>query len=162
MFFIKSVATHRKVLLVAHLVRQQHLDGLDVLLPNGVQERVADLDVVSQQQFDHLNVLVLNGDEQRAPAERVDAVDVDVEVDLRLLQTVAGRGDVSALHRQKEVLLLIVEFRLLADDAHPVAVAVFGHVDAQLIHELLRVHAGLLVLAVHLVHPAVDINKQQR
>ena len=43
----------------------------------------------------------------------------------------------------------------LADDAHPVAVAVLNEVDAQFVHEFLGVHLCLLVLPVDLVHPAV-------
>ena len=72
-----------------------HLDRLDVLLVDGVQQRVLRLHLELQQQLDHLQVLVVDGHEQRgpgqpirdqycdiltnhsSPAQRVDAVDVD-------------------------------------------------------------------------------------
>ena len=74
-----------------------HLDRLDVLLVDGVQQRVLGLHLELQQQLDHLQVLVVDGHEQRgpaqpitdqyqycdiltnhsSPAQRVDAVDVD-------------------------------------------------------------------------------------
>ena len=50
-----------------------------------MQQGIADVDVEAQQQLDDLQVLVLDGDQQGRAAEGVDTVDVDLEVDLRLL-----------------------------------------------------------------------------
>lgn len=64
---------------------QQQLHGSHHLLANGVQKGVADVHAEAQQELDDLQILVLNGDEQSRAAEWVDAVDVDLKVDLRLL-----------------------------------------------------------------------------
>lgn len=50
-----------------------------------MQKGVADVHAEAQQELDDLQVLILDADEQSRAAERVDAVDVDLEVDLRLL-----------------------------------------------------------------------------
>lgn len=50
-----------------------------------MQQGVANIHVEAQQEFDDFQVLVLNGNQQSCAAERVDAVDVDLEVDLSLL-----------------------------------------------------------------------------
>ena len=68
------------------LVVYQQLHGAHHLLADGVQQGVAHVHVEAQHQLDDLQVLVLDGDQQRRAAQRVDAVDVDLEVDLRLLE----------------------------------------------------------------------------
>ena len=50
-----------------------------------MQQCIAHVDVKAQQEFDDFQVLVLNANQQSGAAERVDAVDVDLEVDLCLL-----------------------------------------------------------------------------
>lgn len=65
---------------------EQQLHGSHHLLPDGVQKGVANIDGETQQEFDDLQILVLNGDEQGRAAEGVDAVDVDLKVNLRLLK----------------------------------------------------------------------------
>lgn len=65
-------------------VRQQQLHGADHLLPDGVQQGVARVDAVVEKELHDLQVLVLDGDEERAAAQRVQAVNVHVVVDLRL------------------------------------------------------------------------------
>ena len=66
---------------------EQQLHGAHHLLADGVQQGVAHVHVEAQHQLDDLQVLVLDGDQQRCAAQRVDAVDVDLKVDLRLLET---------------------------------------------------------------------------
>ena len=81
-----------------------HLHRLDVLLVDGVQQRVLRLHLELQQQLDHLQVLVVDGHEQRgpgqpirdqycdtltnhsSPAQRVHAVDVDGAIVPAVLQ----------------------------------------------------------------------------
>ena len=65
------------LLVDALLMVKQHLYGLDILLVDGVQERVLGLDLVLEQQLDHLKVLVVDAHEERSPAQRVDAIDID-------------------------------------------------------------------------------------
>ena len=171
-----GLVAHREVLLV-RLPSEQQFDRLDVLLADRVQQCVADLDAVAQQQLDHLDVLVLDRDQQRGAAERVAAVHVDVEVDLRLFERGARPRDVGALHRQQELLLLVVQVRLVADQAgaesgevgdgaRGVDRALRGGVAAagagvggggQLVAQLLRVQLRLLVLTVDVpVHGACN------
>lgn len=50
-----------------------------------MQQGIADVDVEAQQEFNDFQVLVLNGNQQSCAAEGVDAVDVDLEVDLCFL-----------------------------------------------------------------------------
>lgn len=50
-----------------------------------MQQGVTDIHVEAQQEFDDFQVLILNGDQQSCAAERVDAIYVDLEVDLSLL-----------------------------------------------------------------------------
>lgn len=59
---------------VAVLVVQQHLDRLDELLADGVQQRVLRVHVVAYQQADHFQILVVDGHQQRRPAQRIDAI----------------------------------------------------------------------------------------
>lgn len=68
------------------LVIQQQLHGSHHLLTDGVQQGIADVDVEAQQEFNDFQVLVLDCNQQSCAAQRVDAVDVDLEVDLRLLE----------------------------------------------------------------------------
>ena len=131
------------------LVVEQELDGLDILLVDGVQQGIADLHVVGQQQLDHLDVLVLDGDEQRRAPQRVDAVHVDL-VGGQAVEHVARAGHVPPLHGQQVLLLLVAEVLLLADDAHAEAVAV--RVDPEVVHQPVGVAERLLVLHVNLVH----------
>ena len=131
------------------LVVEEELDGLDVLLVDGVQQGVAHLDVVGQQQLDHLDVLVLDGDEQCRAPQRVDAVHVDL-VGGQAVEHVARAGHVPPLHGQQVLLLLVAEVLLLADDAHAEAVAV--RVDPEVVHQPVGVAKRLLVLHVNLVH----------
>lgn len=65
---------------------EQQLHSSHHLLSDGVQKGVADIDAEAQQEFDDLQILVLDADEQGRAAEGVDAVDVDLEVNLRLLR----------------------------------------------------------------------------
>lgn len=74
------------VLVAAVLVVQQHLDGLDKLLGDGVQQGVLRVHPVIDEQLHHLQVLVIDGHQQGGPAERIDAVDVDVTLRFGLLQ----------------------------------------------------------------------------
>lgn len=67
------------------LVIQQQLHSSHHLLADRVQQGIADVDVEAQQEFNDFQVLVLNSNQQGRAAERVDAVDVDLEVDLCLL-----------------------------------------------------------------------------
>lgn len=73
-------------------MRQQQLHGSHHLLPDGVEQGVARVDAVVQQELHDLQVLVLDGDEERAAPQRVQAVHVDVVVDLRLAQGVFDAG----------------------------------------------------------------------
>lgn len=50
-----------------------------------MQQCIAHVDAEAQQEFDDFQVLVLNGNQQSRAAEGVNAVDVDLEVDLCLL-----------------------------------------------------------------------------
>lgn len=65
---------------------EQQLHGSHHLFPDGVQEGVAHVDGETQQELDDLQILVLDGDEQGRAAEGVDAVNVDLKVNLRLLR----------------------------------------------------------------------------
>lgn len=65
---------------------EQQLHGSHHLLADGVQKGVADVDAETQQEFDDLQILVLDGDEQGRAAEGVDAIDVDLKVNLCLLR----------------------------------------------------------------------------
>ena len=56
-----------------------------------MQQGIADVDVEAQQELNDFQVLVLNGNQQSCAAERVDAVDVDLEVDLCLLTKLVGK-----------------------------------------------------------------------
>ena len=67
------------------LVVEQQLHGSHHLLADGVQQGVAHVHVEAQQQLYDLQVLVLDGNQQGRAPQGVDAVDVDLEVDLRLL-----------------------------------------------------------------------------
>lgn len=67
-------------------VRQQQLYGAHHLLSDGVEQGIARVDAVVKQEFHDLQVLVLNGDEERAAPQRVQAVHVDVVIDLCLAQ----------------------------------------------------------------------------
>ena len=64
---------------------QQQLHSSHHFFADGVQQSVANVHTEAQQEFDDFEVLVLNGDKQGRAAEGVDAVDVDLEVDLCLL-----------------------------------------------------------------------------
>lgn len=66
---------------------EQQLHGSHHLLADGVQKGIADVDAEAQQELDDLQILVLDADEQGGAAEGVDAVDVDLKVNLRLLRT---------------------------------------------------------------------------
>lgn len=50
-----------------------------------MQQGIADVDAEAQQELNDFQVLVLDGNQQSRAAQRVDAVDVDLEVDLCLL-----------------------------------------------------------------------------
>lgn len=50
-----------------------------------MQQGIADVDVEAQQEFNDLKVLILDGNQQSRASKRVDAVDVDLEIDLCLL-----------------------------------------------------------------------------
>lgn len=50
-----------------------------------MQEGIADIDAETQQELDDFQILILDGDEQSRAAKGVDAVDVDLEVDLCFL-----------------------------------------------------------------------------
>lgn len=64
---------------------QQQLHSSDHFLADRVQQGIADVDVEAQQELNDFQVLVLDGNQQSCAAQRVDAVDVDLEVDLCLL-----------------------------------------------------------------------------
>lgn len=68
------------------LVVEQQLHSSHHLLADSVQKGVANVDAETQQEFDDLQILILDGDEQGRAAEGVDAVDVDLKVNLRLLR----------------------------------------------------------------------------
>lgn len=68
------------------LVVQQELHGSYHLFTDGVEQSVPDIHVEAEEQLDDLQVLILNGYEQRRAPQGIDAIDVDLEVDLRLLQ----------------------------------------------------------------------------
>ncbi|TNN63512.1 hypothetical protein EYF80_026254 [Liparis tanakae] len=78
------------------LVIEQQLHRSHHFLPDGVQQGVAHVDAEAQQELDDLQVLVLDGDQQGGAAQRVDAVDVDLEVDLGLLRKKIGFDDLKA------------------------------------------------------------------
>lgn len=65
---------------------EQQLHGSHHLLADGVQQGVADVDAKTQKEFDDLQILVLDADEQGRAAEGVDAVDVDLKINFRLLR----------------------------------------------------------------------------
>lgn len=65
---------------------EQQLHSSHHLLADGVQKGIADVDAETQQEFDELQILVLDGDEQGRAAEGIDAVDVDLKVNLGLLR----------------------------------------------------------------------------
>lgn len=65
---------------------EQQLHGSHHLFADGVQKGVADVDGETQQELDDLQVFILDGDEQGRAAQRVNAVDVDLKVNLRLLR----------------------------------------------------------------------------
>lgn len=50
-----------------------------------MQQGIADVDTEAQQELNDFQVLVLDGNQQSRAAQRVDAVDVDLEVDFCLL-----------------------------------------------------------------------------
>jgi hypothetical protein len=50
------------------LVVEQHLDSLDELLGDGVEESVLGLDLVLDQQLNHLQVFIVDGHQQGTPA----------------------------------------------------------------------------------------------
>lgn len=52
-----------------------------------MQKGIANVHAEAQQELDDLQVLILDADEQSRAAQRVDAVDVDLEVDLCFLST---------------------------------------------------------------------------
>lgn len=56
-----------------------------------MQQGIANVDVEAQQELSDFQVLVLNGNQKGCAAERVDAVDVDLEVDLCLLTKLVGK-----------------------------------------------------------------------
>lgn len=94
-----SVAPHLHTT-AGFLVIQQQLHGPHHLLADGVQQGIADVDAEAQQEFDDFQVLVFDGDQQSSAAEGVDAVDVDLEVDLCFLgnnENVIGRQGVCIL-----------------------------------------------------------------
>lgn len=64
---------------------QQQLHSAHHFLADRMQQGITDIDAEAQQQFNDFQVLVLNGNQQRCAAQRVDAVDVDLEVDLCFL-----------------------------------------------------------------------------
>lgn len=74
------------VLVAAILVVQQHLDRLDELLRDGVQQGVLGVHLVIDEQLHHLEILVVDGHQQGGSAQRVDTVDVDVPLRFGLLQ----------------------------------------------------------------------------
>ena len=59
------------------LVLQQELGALDVLLPDGHQQGVLQLDALLHQHLHQLVVLVLHADDQPVAAEGVHAVDTE-------------------------------------------------------------------------------------
>lgn len=73
-------------------VRQQQLHGAHHLLPDGVEQGVASVDAMVKQELHDLQVLVLDGDEERAAPQWVQAVHVDVVIDLCLAQGVFDAG----------------------------------------------------------------------
>lgn len=77
---------------------EQQLHGSHHLLADGVQKGVADVDTKTQQEFDDLQILVLDGDEQGRAAEGVDAVDVDLKVNLCLLRKQSCSSRESEFH----------------------------------------------------------------
>lgn len=72
------------------LVLQQQLDRLHELGVDGLQQRVLGLHLHDDEELHHLHVLSLNGEGQRAAAERVHAVDVDVLLTVRFLEDSGG------------------------------------------------------------------------
>lgn len=50
-----------------------------------MKQGIADVNVEAEQEFNDFQVLILYGNQQSSAAQRVDAVDVDLEVDLGLL-----------------------------------------------------------------------------
>lgn len=108
------------------LVVEQQLHGADHLLPDGVQQRVAQVHVEAEQQVDDVQVLVLNGDEQGRAPQGVHAVDVDPEIDLSLLQGLLDAGVVALLHRPQVGLLQGRELGLGPHDPQGDAVPVRG------------------------------------
>lgn len=107
------------------MVKQQ-LHSSYYLLADGVEQRVPHMHVVRQQELHHLQVLVLDGDEQRGAPERVHAVHVDLEVDLGLPQRALDAAVVALLHGAQVHLLLRRQLRLGAHDAQTDAVAARG------------------------------------
>ena len=71
--------THPRLALIvdALLVVEQDLNGLHVLLVDGVQQGVLGLDLVLQQQLHHVQVLVVDAHEEGRPAQWVHAAEVD-------------------------------------------------------------------------------------
>lgn len=64
---------------------QQQLHSSHHFLADRVQKGIADVDAETQQELNDFQILILDGDEQGRAAEGVDAVDVDLKVDLCLL-----------------------------------------------------------------------------
>lgn len=64
---------------------EQQLHSSHHFLADCVQQGIADVDAEAQQEFNDFQVLVFNGNQQSRASERVDAVDVDLEVDLCFL-----------------------------------------------------------------------------
>lgn len=64
---------------------QQQLHSSHHFLADRVQEGIADIDTETQQELNDFQILILDGDEQGRAAKGVDAVDVDLKVDLCLL-----------------------------------------------------------------------------
>lgn len=81
------------------LVVEQDLDGLDVLLADGMKKSVLRLDFVLDEQLYHLQVLVVDGHEQRRPPQGVHAIDVDDPGLRRADQHPAGEGRVRRARR---------------------------------------------------------------
>lgn len=111
------------------LVVEQQLHGPHHLFPDGVQQGITHVHVEVEQQLDDLQVLILDGDEQGRAPQGVDAVDVDPEVDLSLLQGLLDTGVVPLLHGPQVGPLKGGELRLGPHDPQRDAVPVRGVVS---------------------------------
>lgn len=79
---------------------QQQLHGSHHFLADSMKQGITDIDTEAQQKLNDFQILILNGNEQSRAAKGINAVDVDLKVDLGLLN-----GKIWS-HEMKSLLVL--------------------------------------------------------